>query len=433
MNALLLDAVDESLLDLAARPTAPEPHRAAPARVTGSAPASDTTLAPSRVLLWHWGRAGAGAKFTMELAREIKELPGLEVEVSGARGSDLHGLAPSLGVPIHDVSTFEGDRSSWRGKVAAALGLGRLPLNALGFRRLLAERRIDVALCTMQAIWDAATLPALLHGPTRSVLVLHDAFFHPGDEYPLRYAVLRRQIQAADALIVLSDHVRRQAIEAYGYPAERIWQMPHGAFDFGAGEVCPAAHPRGARPLRLLFFGRIVAYKGLDHLLRAQRLLRERGVEVEVVVAGSGSLEPYANLLQDLPGVEVRNRWLGDEEIASLMAGADVAVLPYVEASQSGVAATAYAAGRPVVATPIGGLAEQVAHGVTGLLARDMSVEALADVVQSLAENPALLDRLGTGALEHARGALSWRRSAEVVADVVAAVRAMPRRGGARG
>ena len=284
----------------------------------------------------------------------------------------------------------------------------------------------------MQAIWDAATLPSLSRGPTRSVMVLHDAFFHPGDEYPLRYAVLRRQIQAADALIVLSGHVRRQAIEAYGYPAERIWEMPHGAFGFGSGEVRPAVHPRGARPLRLLFFGRIVAYKGLDHLLRAQRLLRERGVEAEIVVAGSGSLEPHADLLAGLPGVEVHNRWLGDEEIAGFMAGADVAVLPYVEASQSGVAASAYAAGRPVVATPIGGLAEQVVDGETGLLARDMSVEALADAIRRFASDPELLDRCGAGALAHARHELSWRRSAEVVADVVAAVRAMPRRIAAR-
>jgi glycosyltransferase involved in cell wall biosynthesis len=433
MNTLLIDAADESLLGLAARPAMPAYRPVAPARGAGSDLPVDVAAAPSRVLLWHWGQAGAGAKITMELARELKALPGLEIEVSSARGSDLHRLAPTLGMPTHDVPTFEGNKSTLRGKAAAAVGLARLPLNAWGFRRMLAERRIDVALCTMQAIWDAATLPALAAGPTRSVLVLHDAFFHPGDEYPLRYAVLRRQIAAADAMIVLSDHVRRQAIEAYGYPAERIWQMPHAAFEFGSAEVRPAAHPRGARPLRLLFFGRIVGYKGLDHLLRAQRLLRERGVAVEVVVAGSGSLEPYAGLLEDLPGVEIHNRWLGDEEIAGFMAGADIAVLPYVEASQSGVAAAAYAAGRPVVATPIGGLAEQVVHGGTGLLARDMSVEALADTIHVLDRDPTLLDRLGAGALAHARGELSWRRSAEVVAEVVAAVRAMPRRRAAQG
>lgn len=397
-------------------------------RRSAHASLASVSARPARVLLWHWGRAGAGAKLTMELAREMKGVPGLAIEVSSARGSELHGLAETLGVPTHDVPTFEGDRSSWHGKATAALGLARLPLTAIGFRRMLAERRIDVALCTMQAIWDVATLPALSSGPTRSILLLHDAFFHPGDEYPLRYPVLRRQIRATDALIVLSDHVRQQAIEAYGYPAERIWQMPHGAFGFGSGEARPAVHPRGARPLRLLFFGRIVAYKGLDHLLRAQRLLRERGAEVEVVIAGSGSLDPYAEQLRELPGLEVHNRWHADEEVAALMERTDAVVLPYIEASQSGVAAAAYAAGRPVVATPVGGLTEQVVHGRTGLLARSMSAEALADAVQALASDPGLLDRLGTGALAHAREELSWRRSAEVAAEVVAAVRAMPRR-----
>jgi glycosyltransferase involved in cell wall biosynthesis len=403
----MMDPADGSLLSLAA-------------------PAGDA----ARVLLWHWGRAGAGAKFTMALAEAMRAHPRLKIELSAARGSELHALAPALGLPVHSIPTFEGERASLRGKAAAAIGLARLPLVAHKVDRLLAARQIDVAFCTMQAIWDAATLPVLARrgSRVRSVLVLHDAFFHPGDEYPLRYAVLRRQIAAADALVVLSDHVRRQAIEAYGYPAERIWQMPHGAFAFGDAPVQPARHARGARPLRLLFFGRIVAYKGLDHLLRAQRMLRERGVAAELVIAGSGSLEPYAGLLEGLPGIEVHNRWLSDAEIAGFMAGADVAVLPYVEASQSGVAATAYAAGRPVVATPIGGLAEQVVHGETGLLARDMSVEALADAIAVLATDSALLDRCGTGALAHAEGALSWRRSAEVAAEVVDAVRALPRR-----
>ena len=189
----------------------------------------------------------------------------------------------------------------------------------------------------------------------------------------------------------------------------------------------PAAHPRGARPLRLLFFGRIVKYKGLGHLLQAQRMLRERGVAVEIIVAGSGSLEPVAELLEGLQGVEVHNRWLSNQEVASFMAGTDAVVLPYVEASQSGVAATAFAAGRPVIATPIGGLTEQVVHRTTGLLAKDMSVEALADAIATFSGNADLFDHCAAAALAHARDDLSWQKSASVVAEVITRVRSMPR------
>jgi glycosyltransferase involved in cell wall biosynthesis len=73
-------------------------------------------------------------------------------------------------------------------------------------------------------------------------------------------------------------------------------------------------------------------------------------------------------------------------------------MLPYDEASQSGVAASAYAAGCPVVPTPIGGLVEQVTPNQTGIVARDMSAEALADAVLEFVENPDLLNRCAAGA-----------------------------------
>ncbi len=140
---------------------------------------------------------------------------------------------------------------------------------------------------------------------------------------------------------------------------------------------------------------------------------------------GRVALRPIAELLEGLKGVEVHNRWLSNRNI--VLAGTDAVVLPYVEASQSGVAATAFAAGRPVIATPIGGLTEQVIHRGTGLLAKDMSVEALADAIQAFSCSADLFDHCATGALAHARDELSWQKSASVVTEVITRVRSMPR------
>jgi glycosyltransferase involved in cell wall biosynthesis len=382
-----------------------------------------------RVLLWHLGQKGAAAKFTFNLLAELNALGGTAFVVSSALGSDLDKLTRGrMDISTDTVSTFEGEKSTLRGRLAAVMGLAGLPKIAYQFNRLLSKNRIDLALCTFQSIWDAATLPALMRGPVHFILILHDAFFHPGDEYPVRHFVLRQQIDASDALIVLSDHVRRQAIEAFNYPPERIWLMPHAAFSYGSEQAHPAKHPRGTCPVRLVFFGRIIAYKGLDHLLRAFRLLRQKGSNVELVIAGSGSLEPYASLMENLPNIELHNRWLEDEEIGTIVQSCDIVVLPYIEASQSGVAATAYAAGLPIIATPIGGLVEQVIDGYTGALAKDMTVEALSDAITRFVDDPGLLDRCACNALAHARGELSWAKSAEVVADAIKSVRAVPRR-----
>jgi FkbM family methyltransferase len=383
---------------------------------------------PVNVLLWLWGREGASAKFTLELLQELRKVSGLNVTLSCADNSELNMSAKQhfADLTIDTISTFSGSKGSLFGKLSAVGGLARLPFTALRFRQIVRSRKIDVAICTFSSIWDAASLPILWRGRLRYIQILHEITQPVGDSYPVRDWVTRQQIAVADAVIVLSEYVKQQVGKGFGYPADRLWKMPHGAFAFGSKTVRTAVHPRGARPVRLLFLGRITQYKGIDRLLSATDLVLQRGLPVQLVIAGSGSLKLDARL--SAAHVEVHNRWLDEDEMGDFLATSDVVVLPYSASSQSGVAASAYAAGRPVVATPIGGLAEQVRDGSTGLLARDMSAEAFADALAAFVDDPSLLDACGVGALQHAQGELGWCDCTRVVADAINAVRARPRR-----
>jgi glycosyltransferase involved in cell wall biosynthesis len=381
------------------------------------------------LLLWSWGQDGAGTKITYELAAELCRLPGVVANVSAPAGSKLAERTRSLDkVETRTVEIFRGDKFTWFGKFAAASALLRLTSLVAEFRACLDALSVDVAICTMQAIWDLAPLYVLRRGNTRFVLFLHDATLHPGDAYPFRQAVMRREIAMADALIVLSEHVRHEAHSVYGYPLDRIWKIPHGAFAFANSGSQPRAFPRG-RPMRLLFLGRVVAYKGLGHLLDAYHLLRARNVQVALEIAGAGDLAPYGARLKGLPDISLHNKWLDEGEIGASLRRSDVVVLPYIEASQSGIAASALTAGLPVVVTPVGGLVEQISHGKTGLIAADMSAEALADSIQSLVENPRLYEQCSAGALRHARDELGWRAIAATIAGIADEVMAMPRKG----
>jgi glycosyltransferase involved in cell wall biosynthesis len=77
-------------------------------------------------------------------------------------------------------------------------------------------------------------------------------------------------------------------------------------------------------------------------------------------------------------------------------------VLPYLEASQSGVIAAAYGAHLPVVATPVGGLTEQVADGRTGLLAKGATAKDIADAIRKLIETPGLYAACRNGVADYA-------------------------------
>lgn len=389
--------------------------------------AAETPLGQTRILLWHWGQAGAGAKFTYELIRELRNVPGIIPSISAVEGSELASLIQSIdGMPAYIARTFNGNKNSLYGKFAAACGLLRLPSVARSFEVFLSEQQCDVAVSTMASIWDTSALGGLRRTGTRFILVLHDAKLHPGDEYPFREVLMRREIEAADALIVLSDHVRQEVQALYDFPGDRIWTVPHGAFTFGQ-DAPQARDLTGERPLRLLFFGRILPYKGLDHLLNAYRILHERNVPVELEIVGSGDMAPYERHLQGLKGITVLNKWVGEDEIADAMARTDLVVLPYIEASQSGVAAAALTAGLPIVATPVGGLVEQVTDRQTGIIAKGMTAADLADAIRSLSD-PVLYRHCSEGGLRYARDELGWSRIATRVSEIVSEVRSLPLR-----
>lgn len=271
-----------------------------------------------------------------------------------------------------------------------------------------------MVVCAFQSIWDVAAIQALRRFSGRFVLVLHDASFHPGDDYPFRSRILAYEVAAADGLIVLSEHVAREAAVRYGFPRDRMWIVPHGSFSFGHTQSSPRRHPRH-RAVNILFLGRILDYKGLGLLIEAYRLLRSRQIAVTLHIAGEGNMAPYAGALAGLVGVEVDNRWLDEIEIANCLARADIVVLPYVEASQSGVAAAAMTEALPVVVTPVGGLAEQVTHEKTGLVAGAVEAEALVAAIERLVADSVLYERCSKGALRHAQNELSWTAIAKTV------------------
>jgi len=88
--------------------------------------------------------------------------------------------------------------------------------------------------------------------------------------------------------------------------------------------------------------------------------------------------------------VSIQQGWIADTEITSVFSQADIVVLPYIEASQSGVFVVALAAGVPTVATPVGGLKEQIETGVTGLLAETVTPEGLAKAIADLISDATL-------------------------------------------
>lgn len=328
-----------------------------------------------KVLVWHWGRRGAGPRFACDLALGFGRLPETAAVLSLSAEAELMQNAPPC-MPVIPFRTYTG----WPGlvsRVAAA------PWLIQGLVERLAAVEPALAISAMPALLDPLMVTALGRLGIPYAMVVHDASSHPGDRFFLQMMLQRRLIRRAAMVVALSRHVGNKLISQRLVSGDRLLLLSHPPFIFGP---VPERAPHGG-PFRLLFFGRLRRYKGLDLLAAALRRLPRGRFAVRVVGSGPASAELAE--LAALSGVSVESRWVPEAEVAALLAWADAVVLPYREASQSGVAAAALAAGRPVVATNVGGLAQQLAgERLAHLCAPEAA--ALAGCLERLADEPLL-------------------------------------------
>lgn len=252
--------------------------------------------------------------------------------------------------------------------------------------------------------------PLRRHG-TRVVLVCDNLVPHekrPGDR-----AFTSWMLRNSDGYLVMSDAVERDLdVLKPGAPRRRVKHPLYAQFDAGRWTRETARAKLGLDGEVVLFFGYVRRYKGLDTLLEAWPRVREArggaGAGPTLVVAGEAyeDMAPYHALNPgNPPDVRFLTRYIPDDEVEALFKAADVVVLPYRSATQSGVTHVAYALGVPVITTDVGGLAETVHPGRTGLVTPPADPAALAAaIVRYFAEDLAPRMREGVHALqrEHA-------------------------------
>jgi glycosyltransferase involved in cell wall biosynthesis len=328
----------------------------------------------------------------------------LEVHASWSKQAENADRLTSSGVPSCPVDTF---RSGW-----GALSVWRLIRAAAVLRAYVRRHRVDVVVVTMSQAWQAFALRAL---PRRVgvLLTVHDGVRHPGERSRVLDLLARLEIGRAQVIMCLSDAVAAQVRSRHPRVPVVVSALPADATCSNAPRELPLAPAR----LQVGFFGRLLEYKGVDLFAAAAEQLRTACPRLDFVVVGQGPVQ-----VQETANLRVERRWVAEGDVAQVVDGFDLLVLPYREASQSGVVGLAVAAGVPVVATPVGGLAQQVAQTGIGVLTAEVSASAIAESVLRLCSDPVHYRSLSETALRTARTQLSWRR---VAADYAAAVVAL--------
>jgi glycosyltransferase involved in cell wall biosynthesis len=235
-------------------------------------------------------------------------------------------------------------------------------------------------------------------GDVPVVLTVHNAVHHPGDRGSAKTPawVHERAFRRADNLIVHSRGLEAQLRTLPGLASSAVSVVPHVAI---GDEEQACAEDVAEEPETILFFGRIWLYKGLEYLIRAEPLISSRVPGLRIVIAGQGEeFERYRRMMVHPERFEVHNRYVSNQERTEFFMRSSLVVLPYIEASQSGVTHVAFALGKPVVATRVGALPETIEHGRTGLLVEPADERQLADAIVELLHDPARRRAMGEAA-----------------------------------
>ncbi|WP_051211878.1 glycosyltransferase family 4 protein [Butyrivibrio fibrisolvens] len=178
-----------------------------------------------------------------------------------------------------------------------------------------------------------------------------------------------------DNIAVLSKRFIELAKEKHGLDDSHVFYIRHGAMEY---PLPGTETPNSDYDVNYLFFGRIEGYKGLHVLSDAYKKLSITYKNVSLTVAGNGDFSEYEDEFKCLDRCSVINRYIEDDDIALLFSKPrTVVVLPYTDASQSGVVAMAFNYKVPVIVSDTGGLREQLFDGEMGIFVQPADSEDL--------------------------------------------------------
>ena len=258
--------------------------------------------------------------------------------------------------------------------------------------------------------WPANVYEFIIYMLKRKIiLTVHDPFPHTGLD--TRIVRLRRKVafRCVPHFIILNKAQREKFLSFYHLPSSAVIDSRLSCYTYlNMVEQDMTTVPEQKY---ILFAGKISKYKGVEYLLEAMKKVHDTFPDIKLVVAGGGKYHFDISEYAALPYIDIRNRFIPDEELVALMNKTQFMVCPYTDATQSGVIMSSFTFGTPVIATRVGGLPEMLGNGKYGMLVKEKDTDALyLGICSLLSDEEQLADYRKEIAKDYTSdGYLSWK------------------------
>ena len=323
------------------------------------------------ILINYTGRKGAGAIFAYEMTKGLIQCG---AKVAAIISADIENLYDWENLKLYKllvISTYS-DKLSY---IKNSLFFGRRQKKQI--IEQFKNDKIDAIYCPMFCPWTNRINQLFKGVPTYDTL--HDPKPHSGEKWYVKLSWYK-PTKNTSAIIVLSEKHIEYVGNKWGKPV--LW-IPHGRFNYYKDKYFKGF--KASDKINFLFFGRLEHYKGLGVLAEAFKRVQNDMSQFTLTVAGPGNWSEYEKEYVGIRNFNIINEWIDAQRINELYSFENtVTVLPYLDASQSGVIPVAKEYMSPIIASATGGMSEQIIDGETGILVPAGNAEKLAEAIKSV-------------------------------------------------
>lgn len=258
----------------------------------------------------------------------------------------------------------------------------------------------------------------ILAPKTTLALICHNVL--PHESFPGARSLTRAVFSLSDRVIVHSRMEHRRISRFVNNPAKAL-QLFMPVFDFFEYGNTNNFLPDETKQFRLLFFGAIRPYKGVDVLLRGFAIALKDLPNMKLIIAGEYFYQDHTDSIMDLAAhlnithaVTFINEYIANEHISELIHKADALVFPFRSITQSASLTLAIANGKPSIVSKLQAFKEIIKEGETGCLFKTGSPEDLASAIVRFYNLPPM-----RGNVESLKAKLSWHRYTSDLMDAL--------------